>query len=133
MSWIRHNWLALVVLVAIVGSFFVARADSIQRDADQADALIEGCVSSNTARALVAAFQHRTADARRSTGDIGIANDYDAFARGQESNLIAAKYTDDPSAAAQVIVREDENGQLAVELTPESEALISESCAKFYG
>lgn len=131
MRWIRQHFMALVVLVAIVVSFFVAQHDSIERDKAQSDALVAGCVQSGTGRALLSAWQSDAADARRAEGDVEVANDYVAYANATAASLAIAKLIDDPKRATQAVKVHTENGPQFV-LTQEAAALVARGCEAQY-
>ena len=127
MSWFRQHWLALVVLVAIVASFFIGQHDSeVQRDQTRDDT-VTLCVLSSSARALLTAYQRRTGEARASTGDYAIADDYFAFARGQAANLAISSYLDNPNEATRVVKVHTPNGDM-FQLTEHSQALVDRGC-----
>ena len=129
MNFLHRHGVTLLVLAAIFGSFLVNRQESIDRNNEQSQTLVAGCITSNTARALLAAYQRRTVANARTPA---IAADYAAFARGGEDFLTVAKYIDDPTAATQVEVFV-EDGKAIMRLTDASAALVRDACEQFYG
>lgn len=92
MHWIRHNWLALVVLVAIAGSFLITDHDSQARDRAQATQLVQGCVKNSKRTALGAAGWdklNQRVRARNAPGDERSADIYLAVSEGMAEELPA--------------------------------------------
>ena len=129
MEWIRQNLVAAAVLLAVVASFVIGRLDSeVAQDKTREDS-VALCTIANQGRALDASYKHSTGDARRSTGDEEIADQYDAYARGVEASLAISRYIEHPSQAAQVELVDGPEGPM-YQLTSESKALIAEGCER---
>lgn len=129
MQWIRANWLALIVVLAIGASFVAAREDSRARTDAQRINLIQGCIRNSSKTALDTAYKMRTADARRSTGDDKIADDYDAFARGALISIPAPKGFEESTAL--IGVRLNAAGDKYV-LTKQAVTLQRAGCERAY-
>lgn len=123
---------ALIVLAAVAASFLIQR-DTTETAQDKARAAnVTVCQIGNERGALVAAWQRSAAAARRASGDIKVANDYEAFALGSEENLAIGRYIDNPQQAVQVQKVQSDNGPV-YRLTPESKALILKGCERALG
>lgn len=131
MDWIRRNAVVLIFVVAIVASFAINRADSVDRDAEQANTLVAGCVQAGTGRALLSAWQRDAAEARRAEGDTDVASDYEAYANATAASLAIARLIDDPERATEAVKVQTPDGPQFV-LTEEAAALVEKGCDNQY-
>lgn len=133
MAFLRHNWLVILFLAAIIVSFAVTVSDSRSRDDKTRATLVEGCTRTSGRTALDAAYKYRTAEARRSTGDEDIARDYDAFAQGQLDLIPAPKGFEGNKALADVEPVYDKAGKLVkYKVSPAARELHVAGCERIY-
>lgn len=129
MSFLRKNWIAVVFLAAVVAFFVVSNHESSVRDHVQHVQLVNSCKRGAARTAIVAAYQHRTADARRATGDTAIADDYDAYALGSVASIPAPPGVSagDPTMV-EVHRVSMPGGKYMFELTAHAKALQAAGC-----
>lgn len=130
MRWIRHNWLAIVVLLAIFASFWASDSESAHRDDAQHRQLVESCVRGSAKSALLAAYQHRTAEARRDAGDISIADDYEAFAKANIDIIPVPEGVTQGDPAIASVTREPMPGGYKFVLTGQAQQLQRSGCER---
>lgn len=131
MDWIREYWVGAVVLLAIVASFFVSQADYAARDARARVDQVAACERASARNALVAAYQRRTADARRQAGDELVARDYEGFAESTVAFIPRTEFSD-PSKLVEVDRFIDDVGHVQYRLTPTAKKLQHEGCEASY-
>ena len=136
MAWIRRNLMTIIVLVAIVVSFLVARDERIRAQEQERLDNVASCVRANTRSALGTSFQRQFASAiadqaGQSKKNLEIARDFAANARGGISYLAIAAFSDHPENATRVH-EVTINGKEARILTPHAERLIISGCAQAF-
>lgn len=147
LSAFRKNWVAIVFLVAVVGSYFGGRQDSINRDRAQSKQLITGCERSTERGVLLAAYQQTTSDVRRAAGtpkDIVAADRYQMFALGNieqlqlPRGLIIKVHTDTNLSTGQALIQSvvpgvNEAGEDIYRLRPAAKVVVHQGCVEAYG
>ncbi len=132
-KFVKDNWVAIIFILAVLGSFVVAREDSKTRDRAQHTQLVEGCKRNSARAALIGAYQHETAEARRASGDFDVAEKYDAF-RLASFELIPVPEGLDPGDMSLAEVEPVTQGGKIVKyrLTKRATALQAAGCERAY-
>lgn len=126
MDWLRRNYMVVIVLGAIILSFFVLRSQNgAAIDADRRDN-VQSCIRENSRSALSIAWEHQILAA--SSNNQRLTRPFEQIVRGTEAYLAIAQYVNDPSPATEVRTVRLENKTTARVLTKDATALIQKGC-----
>lgn len=142
MTWLRHNWLAVMLVVGIGLSLWLVRHDAaVRADTDRAAAVSavkrnkleqrRGCARTGVQKALSAAGWLRASEARRADGNIAAANYYEGIADGTILTIAAPEGMEGGRALAQVELKLIA-GRKRYVLTQQAAGLQSQGCARAY-
>lgn len=130
-NWIKTNWLAAFVVVAVLASFLVSRHDANVRVDQQRTGSVAGCKRQNERVALEAAFILKASDARKKMGNVKIAEDFAAFGHGLIATmpLLDGKHQTEKSVEATV---DKVAGHYRYSLTKSALTLQARACEQAY-
>lgn len=140
MEWVRRNFIALVIVAALIGSFIVQSHEAdLANTATRVDN-IASCVRENARSALNVAWegevvtrsQEQANEARQPSA--ALVRPFERLARGAEAYLAIARYIKNPTKATETEVVVLNNGTTASVLTPHATGLIEKGCVlAFHG
>jgi len=130
MEWLRQHIWTLIILGALVLSFFIQSGQTNDAfEKDKADN-VQSCMRENSRSALAIAWEHQILAA--STNNQRLARPFEQIVRGTEAYLAIARYVHDPTPATEVRTVRLENKTTARVLTKDASALIQEGCERSF-
>lgn len=133
--WLRHNWIPIVFIIAVVASFLISDAESKSRDRAQREQLVIGCTRSSGRTALDAAYKLKTADVRHAThGKLSqrAADAYSAYAWGEIRLLPAPPGVAGTTALIKTVKVSPPGERPYFKLSPSTQALLRAGCELAY-
>lgn len=130
-NWIRQNFMVLIFLLAIGGSFIVAADDARQRDKNLVTAAVSVCERTSNGTAYDVVFKFHLADDARAAGKDKLASDIESFARGKLRTLPAPPRLGNKEKDLRTLVdTEERDGRLV--LTKEAARLQKVGCKTLF-
>lgn len=130
-GWIKHNIMAVVVLLAIAASFVVAQLESSKRDGRIVKAAVSVCERTSNGTAYDVDFKFRMAKDARKRGEGELASDIESYARGKLRTLPApVRFNNEEKKLRELIDMGRKHGRIV--LTKEATALQKEGCKALF-
>lgn len=131
MAWLRRNYIAIIISLALVAAFVFNQQDIASRAHDAKVDDVASCVRANTRSALSAASQRFTGNFVRRQGLPHVADVFAEYSHGSATYLAISRYMNSPENATRVhtIMADGEPSKV---LTSRSEELIIEGCSRAF-
>lgn len=131
MTWFRNNFIAIVFLLAVAGSFWVAKVDSSRRDRNIVDAAVSVCERTSNGTAYDVVFKFLVAKSARGRGESEFARKTEFYARGKLRTLPAPQsFGNDEQELMQLVETDQRNGRIV--LSPRAVRLQREGCERLF-
>ena len=131
-NWIKREWLAVVIVVGVVLGLYFAIIGGAQRDRNDRDATVAGCIRGSERTALDAAFQLEASKARRDDGNDSRADYYEGIADGMLLTIPAPSAELRGSRVLMEVRKVHVAGRERYVLTPQAKRLHMAGCERAY-